>query len=259
MKFSSYQNHLLKIIHLIEDSRESFTSPDLWQNKIEEIKNEISLLSHAHQEQKHISKLQGLLPRIHHRLNPTQLLHFAVPFHRELENFTDFGSTTASQKDQKNHVRTFFPLILLLDNLRSAENVGSIIRTAECFGVEKIILTGYTPDLTHPIVKKSSMGTENNVCIETSNDLHRTIQELKNDQYKIIGLEISEIARPLHEFFKKEKSVLIFGNERFGLTQKTIQSCDDIRQIGLYGNKNSLNVSVSVGIALYEWTQQWQK
>ncbi|MBN2789767.1 MAG: hypothetical protein JXR69_06230 [Candidatus Delongbacteria bacterium] len=147
-------------------------------------------------------------------------------------------------------------LIIILENLRSAFNVGSIIRSAECFSIKEIISTGLTPQKTDPKVTKTAKNTEKNVDFSFIDDISIQIKALKDDGYKIIGAETGEGSVSLsdHKFYRK--SVIIFGNEEIGLTQKAIGLCDSIVEINMMGLKNSLNVANAASIFMYEYNKQ---
>ena len=158
--------------------------------------------------------------------------------------------------------------VLILDNIRSVANVGSIFRTAECFGVSKIILVGTTPA---PIDRfgqkrkdfaKVALGAEDLVDWEQSRNLKDEISNLKNAGYRIIALEQHKHAKdlssqpPLLKLGEGEKRVrlftLIVGNEVGGISKETLELADEIVEIPMHGKKESLNVAVATGIALFE-------
>lgn len=159
-------------------------------------------------------------------------------------------------------------LALLLADIRSAYNVGSIFRTADGFGVEKIICTGITPypklqsdeRLPHVIEKaddmiaKTALGAEKTVAFEYYQDAIEAINKLAGKGYKIYALEQAETSRPLPDFKPSFPSLLILGNEVEGLPQNLLDKCDEILEIPMQGTKESLNVSVACGIALYALT-----
>lgn len=149
--------------------------------------------------------------------------------------------------------------ILILDNIRSVENVGSIFRTAEGFGVSKIILAGITPA---PIDRfgrirqdfaKVSLGTEKLVSYEVCKFISPRLKELKNNGYRILALEQHPNAIKLSNLKTSELQnfVLIVGNEVEGISKEALELADDIVEIPMMGEKESLNVSVATGVALY--------
>lgn len=147
--------------------------------------------------------------------------------------------------------------IIILYNIRSAYNVGAIFRTADAAGVEKIYLSGFTP---MPIdrfgrerndIKKSSLGAEKTVAWEQKTRILPLIKKLKDDGFLIVGVEQAENARDYKAVKLNKPTALIFGNEVSGLSQKILGACDIIAEIPLRGKKESLNVAVATGIALF--------
>lgn len=145
-------------------------------------------------------------------------------------------------------------LVVILENLRSAFNVGSIIRSCECFGVKELILCGFTPGADNQKTLKTAKGTESNVAIRRSSSIELLIAELKENGYRIAGAETGNGSTDLREYLFSTKTALIFGNEEIGLTQKTIRMCDDIVSIEMRGRKNSLNVANAAAIFLFKFS-----
>lgn len=153
--------------------------------------------------------------------------------------------------DKNNSSNDKSPIICILDSIRSAHNVGSIFRNAECFNVEKIFLCGLTPNADHPSVIKTAMGTTNLVDWEYKKDILELVKNLKAQGVEIIGVETGRNSTKLEDFSKKsEKIALIFGHEVYGLSLDVIKNCDQILKIELFGSKNSLNVAISNAICL---------
>lgn len=154
-------------------------------------------------------------------------------------------------------------IILILNNIRSSENVGSIFRTADATGVSKIILVGYTPapldrfGRENKKISKSALGAENFVEWEKSEDFNSIIERLKIEKFKIIGIEQDEKAIN-YKFLKSKlvtrdsKLAFVFGNEVEGLSEDDLKLCDIIAEIPMLGQKESLNVAVSVGVVLFQ-------
>ena len=143
----------------------------------------------------------------------------------------------------------------MLDNLRSVENTASIFRTAECLGVTKIFLVGTTPAPVDRFGRKRkdfakvSLGAESLLEWEHKDDIEGTIKELRSEQFQIVALEQDERAK---SFNTQGKIALIVGNEVDGVSKKAIDLADEIFEIPMIGQKESLNVSVATGIALYK-------
>ena len=145
-------------------------------------------------------------------------------------------------------------ICLILHNIRSVFNVGSIFRTADAFGVKKIYLTGYTPDPA----RKTALGAEKYVKWERfsakgGKNIHRLIPWLKSEGFLIVSLEQAKKSINIQKFSKRKfkNLTLILGNEVRGLPKSILQKSDVIVEIPMHGKKESLNVSVAAGVALY--------
>ncbi len=154
--------------------------------------------------------------------------------------------------------KKIYPLTLLLHNLRSAFNVGAIIRSAECFGVEKVIFTGHSPLPDHPKVIQTSMNTHSQICWEKSDSIKDVILKYRNEGYTIYALETAEPSVSLNTHHFQGKILLIAGNEALGIEKEVLGQVDHILQIPLHGWKNSLNVGTATAIACYEIVRQFQ-
>lgn len=144
-------------------------------------------------------------------------------------------------------------IYLILDNIRSMENVGSIFRTCDAAGVSKLILTGITPRPPRKEIDKTALGAVDTVEWESEENLEFIIYNLKKQGFKIIALEQDSRSIPYTEFQSDDVSVaLIVGSETEGVQEEILDLCDTIIEIPMHGEKNSLNVSVATGIALYQ-------
>jgi tRNA G18 (ribose-2'-O)-methylase SpoU len=142
---------------------------------------------------------------------------------------------------------------VILHNIRSAYNVGSIFRTADAVGIEKIYLTGYTPNPDKDKkIEKTALGAENYVLWQSYKNLNYLLKKLKKEGFKIVALEQSKKSIPYYKFKPQFDIVLILGNEVRGLNRKTLEKCDFILEIPMFGKKESLNVSVAFGIVAYD-------
>jgi 23S rRNA (guanosine2251-2'-O)-methyltransferase len=151
-------------------------------------------------------------------------------------------------------------LYLILHNIRSVENVGSIFRTADCAGVEKIYISGYTPA---PIdrfgrkrkdMAKVSLGAEESVAFEMADDINKLINKLKRKKVKIAALEQDSNSidyKKAGMILKKDDLALILGNEIRGIEKNILKKSDLVIEIPQRGIKESLNVSVAAGIAIF--------
>lgn len=146
---------------------------------------------------------------------------------------------------------------LILENIRSAYNVGAIFRTADAAGVDKIFLVGYTPTpidrfgRTQPEIKKTSLGASEETNWEHFSCIEILIKELKLQNVQVVAVEQGVKAVSLQHFQVPEKVAYIMGNEVEGVSQEALQGADTIVEIPMLGRKESLNVSVAAGIILY--------
>ncbi len=143
-------------------------------------------------------------------------------------------------------------IIIVCHNIRSAFNVGSIFRTADGAGVDKIILGGYSAHPPHPKLIKTALGAEEVVPYGRAWQTWRVIDDLKKRGYHIVALENSSGAKNIFKFKPKFPLAMVLGNEVRGLSKEILQHCDEIVFIPMAGGKESLNVSVAFGIAVYQ-------
>lgn len=147
------------------------------------------------------------------------------------------------------------PIAIVLDNVRSMNNVGSIFRSCDAFLVEKLYLCGITPTPPHRDIRKTALGADESVSWEYSKSPLELIELLKKEGYKIIGIEQAAKKTLLNHFKPSldEKFVFVFGSEVGGVSQEVINCCDEIVEIPQEGTKHSLNISVSVGVVLWHY------
>ncbi|CAN5737334.1 RNA methyltransferase [soil metagenome] len=146
------------------------------------------------------------------------------------------------------------PVIILLDDVRSMNNVGAVFRTADAFLIEAIYLCGFTPVPPHREIQKTALGATETVTWKHSSSALETLQQLKTEGWKIYSIEQAEKSISLSDFIpkKNEKIVIIFGNEVEGVRQELVNESDGVIEIPQYGMKHSLNISVSVGIVVWD-------
>jgi tRNA G18 (ribose-2'-O)-methylase SpoU len=145
-------------------------------------------------------------------------------------------------------------LEIVLDNIRSTFNVGAIFRTADGAGISKIYLCGITPPPTHHKVHKTALGAESSVPYEKHNNTLELVKKLKKSGCKIWALEKTNCSTPIDQFNidpNGPKTVLIVGNEIIGIDPDVLDLCESQIHIPMVGIKNSLNVSIAFGIAVY--------
>lgn len=150
------------------------------------------------------------------------------------------------------------PVCLVLDNVRSLHNVGSVFRTSDAFLIEKIYLCGITGTPPHKEIRKTALGADQTVNWSYFPKTTDALDELKNQQYKILSVEQTENATPLHQLQlnDNQKIALVFGHEVEGVSQEVVNLSDEVIEIPQLGTKHSLNVSVSVGLVVWEVFRQ---
>jgi 23S rRNA (guanosine2251-2'-O)-methyltransferase len=146
------------------------------------------------------------------------------------------------------------PFIIVLDNVRSLSNVGSIFRTADAFLTEAIYLCGITSCPPHREIQKTALGATESVTWKYFATTAEAVNELKGNGYKIIAIEQAEDSTELQnlQIEKTQKYALIFGNEVNGVDQEIVNICDECVEIPQFGTKHSFNIAISVGIVLWE-------
>ena len=154
-------------------------------------------------------------------------------------------------KSYKKHPKN--PLVLILDDVRSLNNVGSAFRTADAFLLERIYLCGITGKPPHREINKTALGATESVSWEYAEDVVAVTKILISEGYKIIVVEQTDSSKMLMDFMPNpdHKYALVFGNEVFGVNQDLLPLSDHCLEIPQYGTKHSLNISVSVGIVVW--------
>ncbi len=150
------------------------------------------------------------------------------------------------------------PIIAILDNVRSLNNVGSVFRTSDALCLEEIYLCGITPTPPHNDIHKTALGAEDSMTWSYHEDTNTTITALHKKGYKVYCVEQAAGSTSLIDFkpLINEKIALVFGNEVKGVQQSVIDGSDGCIEIPQFGTKHSLNISVSAGIVLWEATKQ---
>ena len=145
--------------------------------------------------------------------------------------------------------------IVILDNIRSIHNVGSIFRTSDSFLIEKIIISGYTATPENPKMEKTALGSSDSVDWEYTEDIIETIEKLKKRGTRIISVEQADKSINIENFkpVRDNKYAFIFGNEVDGIQDDIINVSDEVVEIPQVGTKHSLNVSVAAGIVLWDF------
>lgn len=146
------------------------------------------------------------------------------------------------------------PICIVLDNVRSLNNIGSVFRTADAFLIEKIYLCGITATPPHKEIHKTALGATDSVSWEYRESTMALLGELKAEGYTLLAVEQAENALRLNDFGieANTKYALIFGNEVKGVSQEVVSASDQVLEIPQYGTKHSLNISVSVGVVVWD-------
>jgi tRNA G18 (ribose-2'-O)-methylase SpoU len=166
-----------------------------------------------------------------------------------------------SIEDFKQSEKT--PIILVLDDIRSLHNIGSVFRTGDAFLIEKIYLCGITATPPNKEINKTALGATETVAWEHNTDVLKVIENLRDENVIVLAIEQVESAIFLQDFKveKEQKYALVFGNEVFGVSQEAVAICDGCIEIPQLGTKHSLNISVSAGIVVWDLFQKmkWSK
>ena len=176
--------------------------------------------------------------------------------YRKLLN-SELGRLSQEQFKEREKI----PIVAVLDNVRSQHNIGAAFRTSDAFLVSKIVLCGICATPPSAEIHKSALGAENSVERSYFKETTEAVKCLKNEGYQIISIEQAENSVSLQDFpFKAwEKYAFIFGNEVKGVQQDVVDMSDTVIEIPQYGTKHSLNVSVSIGLVLWEASKTIKK
>jgi 23S rRNA (guanosine2251-2'-O)-methyltransferase len=161
-----------------------------------------------------------------------------------------------SVEDFKQAEKT--PIIIVLDDIRSLHNIGSVFRTADAFLIEKIYLCGITATPPNKEIHKTALGATETVSWEYAKDVLEVIASLKTENVSVLAIEQVENSISLQDFIPEEgkKYALVFGNEVKGVSQEAIKNCEGTIEIPQLGTKHSLNISVSTGIVVWDLFQK---
>jgi len=150
------------------------------------------------------------------------------------------------------------PIVIILDNVRSRNNVGSIFRTADAFLIEKIILAGITPQPPHRDIYKTALGATESVNWQFEKNTIDAVLYLQQKNYKVYAVEQVKNAIALNSFYfkREDKIALVFGSEVGGVDQLVVNECNGYIEIPQFGTKHSLNIAVSAGVVLWHLVAQ---
>lgn len=145
------------------------------------------------------------------------------------------------------------PILVILDDVRSMHNVGSAFRTCDAFAIEALYLCGYTPAPPHRDIHKTALGATETVTWKNFDTILDAINSAREAGYKVLAVEQAHNSIQLHELnWQNEKIALVFGNEVTGVNDDVLQTVDGCIEIPQWGSKHSLNISVSIGVVLWE-------
>ncbi len=153
------------------------------------------------------------------------------------------------------------PLVVVLDNVRSLHNVGSVFRTSDAFRVECVFLCGITSIPPHPEIHKTALGAEDSVDWSYAEDTSEVVRQLKKEGYEVFAIEQADDSISLEniQLIDNGKYAVVLGNEVNGVDQQVIDVCDGCIEIPQFGTKHSLNVSIAAGIVIWEFQKKFIK
>ena len=198
-----------------------------------------------------LSSWMGLAP-LKQRERETVANRYHYHVENRMQGVREEGLLPQVRKGDRPSLEPFLPIAIYLDELRSAHNVGSIVRTVEAFRLGTLYLSDKTPDLSHPQVQKTSMGAARSVPWKKGHTLDRLPSP-------IIALETSPEALSLEKYCFPDTFTLVVGNEELGCSKRSLASADLLVEVPLLGEKNSLNVANALAIAAWEIRRQKRK
>jgi len=181
------------------------------------------------------------------------ILNYKTKVFRKLKN-SELKRATLEEFKEKQKL----PIIIVLDNVRSQHNIGSSFRTSDAFAIEKVYLCGICATPPSAEIRKAALGAEESMDWQYFENTADAVVKLREDGYTIVSVEQTENSQMLDKFtiVTGNKYAFIFGNEVKGVAQDIVNMSDAILEIPQYGTKHSLNISVSVGVVLWEITKQ---
>ena len=242
---------ILNLAHELEKAAKDTDFPEAMLLKFQSC-----LLECQFSEHPQIQKLAEISDHLHPKMTLKHFYNFLVPIERLANQTVQDDQFLISKSDAPNKTIQRKDLIFILDNIRSAFNVGSIFRMADGVGAKVIFLCGYTPTPEQQILTKTTMGAHDFVEWRHFQKLEDAMLEAKSMGYQVISLETSPQAKSIYQIGLKGPTAFVVGNERFGLEQNILKTSDEVRHIPLSGVKNSLNVANSLSVAAFEWNRQ---
>lgn len=261
------KNKTVVLTNLISQGREienRWESEEEKLNLLTEFRKCLYLLgNHKDKDLNDLSSLGEKMKNVH-KGNLENFMLLFLPIERKYSKGLQDCDIVIMEKDLPLPQQTLpIKVGVILDNLRSSFNVGSIFRTSDCIGVSHVYLCGYTatPSEDNKDLVKTTMGTHESIPWSYHKNIHDLVKELKASGNTIIALETVKDSKSLFErdFLTLQKGVcIILGNERCGISENLLKECDQIISIPCIGRKNSLNVGVSFGVIGYELFRQIQ-
>lgn len=200
-----------------------------------------------------LQKIAEAKDHLHPKMTLRHFQNFMIPLERVFGRSLREDEFLVTSKDQPTKKIQKVPLVFVLENIRSAFNVGSIFRLADAIGVESIHLVGYTPTPD----RKTALGTESSVHAQNFARIEDSILHLKSRDYRIWALETAENSASLFSTNFEGPTALVVGNERFGIEASALRMMDGVLTLPMSGLKNSLNVSNALSASAFEWKRQW--
>lgn len=251
LSFSRKQtiDSLLRMAAQIEQGWEKL---DYRNSELALLENYLENLELHHPSEKIQKIAQDIISKVPLNPNdPNSIQQFQMFLEREdKRDLKDEDFLISTQDSAQEKMAVEVPVVLVLDNLRSSFNVGSLFRSAESFGIKHIHLCGYTPTPENSKTARSSLGTENWIHWKYWESTFDCLNHLKNTGHTIYAFETEQKAIQLEKLSPQSPAVLLLGNERYGLSEEILKFADHTIQIKMSGRKNSLNVSVCGAIAM---------
>lgn len=258
------EKRLLKtVFDLVQSIENQFYDKVFLQTNLEKLLQFLEMFSAS--SDLSLQKLSLISGHLHPEMELRHFLNFVIPIERALGRNLSDDQFLVTREDRSSSVDAVpisrVPLVFVLENLRSAFNVGSIFRLADCLSIREIHLVGYTmtPDQSSSSsLLKTSLGSTDVVPWKTWVNLSSSLENLRGQGFEIVALETAAKSQGLYDFHFHRPTALVVGNERFGLEASSLKLCDQVISIPTWGIKNSLNVSQALAIGAYEWRRQWK-
>ncbi len=253
MSLETDLENLIAFFHRLE---QEWTNDQSRPTLIQTLKTQLQNLSAY--DDPNAKKLSDLSPHLTESSTLDHISNYLVPIERlfyKHRRDDEFLVTSSDRKEKPSQVSSA-TLEILCHNWRSAFNVGSCLRTAETLGISRVWLTGYSPTPSEQQTRKTSMGTHEHISWSHHDHPLEIIEAAKLRGLRCFAVETSPQAQSVFEIKFPQNSLLIFGNERFGIDYEILKAADELISVPMVGLKNSLNVGVCVGIVSAFWRSQ---